>query len=349
MAAGQLAEGGLEVGGGPGERIRQRGERAGELSHRRGGRLHPVEEAGQEAHGLGQLGIAAGGGPGKPFGGGRHTGDLALPFVEDREQAHALPHQGRQVVGLRGEDVEGVVAVPAEPPERGQRVLQVLRLAVRGQPEFLDHRSQLLSRLERKGVEEVVELDRQLLGGGGEPPAVVDGSAGAVGELEVGLLDEGLGPQHDLGAFVEGHGVLPQLHLHVDGAGSALETPDLADRHPGHAHLGVVDEVLGVDQRGRHRVAAGDSGHRAPEVDPQHSEDDGHRHEEDAQGRRPGAAQEGGGKPHGFDPGDPGFGVSPERAVCGTRRDVIVSAPATTRPRRIGPLASSSWNTELPW
>jgi hypothetical protein len=186
------------------------------------------------------------------------------------------------------------VTVPAEPPERRQGVGQVRRLAVGGHPEPPDQPRQLLAGLERERVEEVVELDRQLLGGRGEAPAVGDGRAGAVGDLEVGLLDERLGPEDDGGALVQGGGVAADLHLHVDAGIGALESPDLAHCYPGDADLGVVDQVLRVGQRRRHRVAAGDAGDGAAEVDPQHGEDHRHRREEGGQRRSPGPAQESG-------------------------------------------------------
>ena len=39
------------------------------------------------------------------------------------------------------------------------------------------------------------------------------------------------------------------------GVGGALEAPDLADRHAGHADLGVVDEVLGFGEGSGHRCS----------------------------------------------------------------------------------------------
>jgi hypothetical protein len=210
----------------------------------------------------------------------------------------------------------------------------VLGFALGSDTELADHPRQLLSRLERERVEEVVELDRQLFGRSREPPPVVDRLAGAVRDLEVGLLDERLHPEHDRGTLVEGDGVAPQFHLHLDRLRSAFEAPDLADRDSGHADLGVVDEVLRVGQRRRHPVATGDAGDGTTEVDPQHAEDEGHGAEEGGERRSPGPTQESRRSSHGV------HGVITQR---------IVSAPAMTRPRRIGPLASSSWKIELPW
>jgi hypothetical protein len=175
--------------------------------------------------------------------------------------------------------------VVGEGPEVAERVVEVLPVAADGgglvgHPRLEGRPGRLVER-----AQDLVELDGLRHVALGQPAVLRHGlrRLRARRELDVGLAQQRLLAQDRVGVGRDRRVLVLELDRHVGQAGAlvGLEVLDLADRHAGDAHVGLLGQRRGLREGDVEAVALGLERHRAAEGQPEEQQQAEARQRED--------------------------------------------------------------------